>query len=184
MSKRTIRIIIIVVVVVVIVFVALIVMFASRTSPAQGPGGETATATTTAPVAVPGTRAAVSGTIVVPEKGATDVPENVAVPTVVGPAGPATSASFRSFDVRAVGDAFVPDTINVYQRDTVRINMTAVDKDYDVTQPDYGFKVLVPKGATKPIEFGATASGKFTFFCAACGGPEKGPVGYLVVAPK
>jgi heme/copper-type cytochrome/quinol oxidase subunit 2 len=179
-SKRTISII-----VVVILALAAVVMIALRRTPAvpSPGGGATSTASGTAAGGSP-TRAAISDNVAVPGKGATDVPANVAKPDVVGPAGPATSASYRGFSIKIEGNQFTPDTVVVRQGDTAHIDVTAVDKDYDFTQPDYGFKVPIPKGATKPIEFGATASGKFTFFCAACGGPAKGPVGYLVVAPK
>lgn len=130
------------------------------------------------------TRGSAPTNVAVPEKGANNVPENVATPTVVGPAGVNTTASYRSFDISAAGGKFTPDTVIVRVKDTVHINLTAVDRDYDFTQPDYGFKVPVPKGQSKPIEFGATAPGKFTFYCSVCGGPDRGPVGYLVVVTQ
>ena len=39
----------------------------------------------------------------------------------------------------------------------------------------------IAQGATQRIQFGATAEGKFIFYCKSCGGPSQGPVGYLVI---
>jgi heme/copper-type cytochrome/quinol oxidase subunit 2 len=122
--------------------------------------------------------------IFVPEKDMSNVPENVAKPEVVGVGNPAGTTSYRSFSIKAENDKFSPDTIVVKEKDTVRLNISAIDKDYDFTQPDYGFKVAINKGDSKPLQFDVTASGKFLFYCAACGGPAKGPTGYLVVITK
>jgi heme/copper-type cytochrome/quinol oxidase subunit 2 len=122
--------------------------------------------------------------ISVPEKNSSNIPENVAKPEVVGVGNPAGTTSYRSFSIKAEGDKFSPDTIVVKEKDTVRLSISAIDKDYDFTQPDYGFKVAVKKGDSKPLQFDATASGKFIFYCAACGGPDKGPIGYLIVTAK
>ncbi len=120
-------------------------------------------------------------TIAVPEKG-DSAPQNIAIPQVVGAAAPAVKASYRGFTVTGDGGKFAPDTVIVRKNDTVRITVAAVDQTYDVTQPDYGIHLSVPKGETKWTEFEATAVGKFTFYCAACGGPDAGPIGYLIVA--
>ncbi|MEK7212498.1 MAG: cupredoxin domain-containing protein [Patescibacteria group bacterium] len=120
----------------------------------------------------------------VPGKDSANVPENVAKPEVVGVGNPAGTTSYRSFSIKAEGDKFSPDTIVVKEKDTVRLSINAIDKDYDFTQPDYGFKVAVKKGDSKPLQFDASASGKFLFYCAACGGPNKGPIGYLIVTAQ
>ena len=133
----------------------------------------------------PVTREAPPRNVVVPDVGAENVPENVAVPESVSPAAPHRGdASFRSFNVSINGGKFEPDTVIVKMGDTARINVTAVDGDYDYFQPDYGFKVRLAQGETKFTQFDATAAGKFTIFCESCGGPDRGPVGYLIVAPK
>ena len=86
--------------------------------------------------------------------------------------------------MKAENNSFIPDTVVVNKGDVVHIDLTAVDKDYAFTQPDYGFDSPIAKGKTRAIEFQAVAGGKITFFCKICGGPEKGPVGYLIVKDK
>lgn len=117
--------------------------------------------------------------VAVPDANATNLPKNVAKPETVIPSG---SASIRIFEIKAEGNKFTPDTLIVNNRDTVKIKLTAVDKAYDFTQPDYGLlNYLAKQGQTRTIEFGTSASGKFTFYCASCGGPDKGPVGYIII---
>ena len=111
------------------------------------------------------------------------MPANVAAPSIVAAAN-ASGSAFRSFEIKVEGGHFTPDTVIVRQGDTVHIDVTGVDRAYDFTQPDYGFKTLLLKGQSKQIEFNASASGKFKFYCAACGGPDKGPVGYIIISPK
>ncbi len=130
------------------------------------------------------TRSEVPAGTVVPDKDSVNTPENVAVPGLVTAAAPQSESKFRSFDIRVEGDKFVPDTVAVNVGDTVHVNLTAADKDYDFVQPDYGFSGALPKGKTKILEFQATSEGKYTLYCAKCGGPEKGPVGYIIVVKK
>lgn len=132
------------------------------------------------------TRALAPQNVVVPEKGATNVPENVAVPQIVAPASTITSASFRIFNITINKDEFIPNTVIVRAGDAPKLIFTAVDKDYDFTQPDYGLRdgILISKGQTKSISIGSTIAGKFTFYCKRCGGPEKGPIGYIIVSSK
>lgn len=141
------------------------------------------TSSTATTSAVTPTRAPAPTDVVVPALDQTTTAD-VAVPQVVAPASSHSSASFRSFSIEADGDQFTPSTIIVNVNDVVNIVITAVDKNYDFTQPDYGLKQSILKGQTKTIQFGATAAGKFTFYCASCGGPSAGPIGYIVVSPK
>lgn len=119
--------------------------------------------------------------VTVPGVNSADTPENVAKPTSVSTAAPNSSASNRSFNISISGNKFIPDTIIVKLGDTFNINVTAVDKDYYFSQQDFGWNGLVKKGLTQKFASGATVSGKFTFYCSSCGGPEKGPVGYLII---
>jgi len=112
------------------------------------------------------------------------VASSVAPPQVVTPANSHTASQLRSFTITANHNAFTPSTIIVNQGDIVNIVVSAVDKNYDFTQPDYGFKQAIPKGQSKQIQFGATASGKFSFYCASCGGPSAGPIGYIEIIGK
>ena len=72
----------------------------------------------------------------------------------------------------------------VKQGDTVNLELTAVDANYGFTQPDYGFNAAIPDGKTQTIQFQALNVGNFTFYCASCGGPSKGPVGHIIVVAK
>ncbi len=131
----------------------------------------------------PVTRLSAPPNAVVPERGMS-LAANIAVPDTIGSAGPNTSASYRSFSLKSENDALTPDTVIVWERDTVRLDITAADRAYNFVQPDYGFKIFLPKGGTKTVEFSATASGKFIMYCASCGGPQRGPVGYIIVVPR
>ena len=122
--------------------------------------------------------------VTVPEAGQTNVPEVVAVPKNVSPASVVSDAKMRAFEMKIENNKFTPQEFIVKQGDIFDADVTAVDKDYDFTQPDYGFNLSIKKGETKRVQFQATAVGKFVFYCKSCGGPEKGPVGYLVVVPK
>ncbi len=130
----------------------------------------------------PVTRQAAPTNVVVPGQGAKDAPKDVAVPNTVSPGSPSGSTSYRSFSIKISGNEFTPNTVIVKKGDTIDLNFTAVDRDYDFTQPDFGFKVTIPKGSSKKVQFGGTAPDKFTFYCSVCGGPSQGPVGYVVIA--
>ena len=120
----------------------------------------------------------------VPEKNQ-QVAQDVAAPVSVSPTSPQSNRNLRRFEIKAEGNIFKPKEIIVYSGDVTRIEVTAVDKDYDWNQPDYGFNnVKIPKGATKPIEFQATTPGKFIFYCESCGGLKSTAVGYIAVVPK
>jgi plastocyanin len=130
------------------------------------------------------TREAAPQNIVVPDQNSKDVPEGVAVPDTVALSNPITKSSYRDFSVKVNEDKFIPDTIIVKAGDILHFDFKAIDKDYDFTQPDYGISGLVlAKGKTIPLNFGNTIAGKFTFYCSSCGGPESGPVGYIIAAP-
>lgn len=159
----------------IIIILLLAARFAYR--PREAPPAETLPETLS-------TRTEAPEGIVVPEEDSTNTPENVAIPDTVTAAAPQVEAKFRSFNLRVEGDKFIPDTVVVNVGDTVHINISAADKDYDFFQPDYGFAGVLPKGQTKVLEFQATSEGKYTLYCAKCGGPEKGPVGYIIVVSK
>jgi hypothetical protein len=37
------------------------------------------------------------------------------------------------------------------------------------------------QGETKILEFQANQEGSFTYYCSTCGGPEKGPMGNIII---
>jgi hypothetical protein len=141
-------------------------------------------AETPAPEGPPRTRSEVPPGTVVPEEGATGLSGNVAVPDVVVAAAPQSANKFRNFNLKLEGDKIIPDTVAVNLGDVVHINLTAADKDYDIVQPDYGLNLSLRRGETRFLEFQAVAGDKFMMYCSRCGGPEKGPVGYIAVVSR
>ncbi len=129
------------------------------------------------------TRQAVSAMVSVPDT-KSSVPGDVAKPQIVAQASPSGLASFRSFSLSLSKNEFMPNTVIVNAGDVVHISIKAVDKDYDFFQPDYGLSKPLPKGVSTVLEFQAAAADKYTFYCKSCGGPSRGPVGYVVVVPK
>lgn len=169
-----------------VIIIVIVALFVVRPGSLQQPGTGTATSTAGASANSQGgipTRSAVPIGITVPQEGQT-VASSVAPPQVVAPVNSHTSSDFRGFRIQANSDQFTPNTVIVNVGDVVDILVTAVDKSYDFTQPDYGYRQQISKGQTATIQFGATAAGQFMFYCASCGGPQKGPVGYIDVVAK
>jgi len=130
------------------------------------------------------TRLAVPDKVVVPDAGAStiEIPKNVVVPSVVNNAAPNVETKYRLFNLTLKGGQILPEnTLAVRAGDTVHINFTAEDKNYDIVQPDNGFSLQLPKGSQKFLEFSVQEEGKYVFYCKSCGGPEQGPVGYIIV---
>ncbi len=109
--------------------------------------------------------------------------EKIAVPTVVTAAAPGAESKYRNFNIRAEGNKFSPSQIIVREGDTVQINFTAVDKDYDIVFPSYNMQQTAKQGETKMLAFQAVKSGNFTYYCNICGGPDSGVTGNIIVAP-
>jgi len=177
-------------VIVIIGLIALIVTGGVRQSATTGPAGgvgvgESANSVqSSTSTSASATHAPVPANVVVPDKGAQNVPANIAVPQVQAPAAPGVTASLRSFSITETADAYTPNTVVVKQDDTVDMLITASGGNYDFAQPDTGLSLAIPAGTTKKVEFQAVSTGKFTFYCPSCGGPAKGPVGYIIVANK
>ena len=191
MNKR--GIIIVIVVVVVIVIGAGIYYWNSLRAgnnfaslPATGTAGSTATpgSGTVSNANASATIQSLPSNVVVPTQNASSVPAGVAAPSIVTSGSPSGSTSYRSFSINISGGAYTPNTVIVNQGDTVHISLTAVDGGYDFTQPNYGLSLAISKGQSKVVQFDADTAGKFTFYCASCGGPAKGPTGYIEVVVK
>jgi plastocyanin len=105
-----------------------------------------------------------------------------AVPTVVTPAAPGVSAQFRSFDIKAENNQYVPLKVIGRVGDTIHVNFTAVDKDYDIVFPSYNMKQTAKKGETKILEFQAVQEGSFTYYCEMCGGADGPTKGNIIIA--
>jgi heme/copper-type cytochrome/quinol oxidase subunit 2 len=172
-----------VVVIVIVAAVSVFLMNGSQKNAPSAAGNNPQTTNTPAPAA-PVTRLPVPTNVVVPEAGAQNLPADVAVPKVESVSAPGADTKYRSFNIIVQNGQFLPSTIAVNLGDTVNLQIGAVGGDYDFTQPDYGLKVSLPDGESKQTGFEATAAGKFVFYCSSCGGPAKGPVGYLIVTGK
>ncbi|TSC82059.1 MAG: Uncharacterized protein G01um101420_589 [Parcubacteria group bacterium Gr01-1014_20] len=122
--------------------------------------------------------------VVVPEKDSQNLPENIAKPEVFYEQERRPGTGLRVFSITIEEDTFKPDTVIVNEFDRVKINLTSVDKDYDFTQPDSGRPMKILKGTTEFVEFQAQGGKKLTFYCTLCGGPEKGPIGNIIIKPK
>src|SRR3989344_4179514 len=137
-----------------VVIVILVLVFNLTKKPAYPPGvtppsgGGNQPTQSTGPV----TREPVPQNVAVPEMNSKNVPANVAKPDVVAPGNPTSNSSYRSFEIKAQDGKFTPDTVIANEEDTISILVTAVDKDYDFTQPDFGFKPIIKKGSTVKIQ--------------------------------
>lgn len=107
--------------------------------------------------------------------------EEIAVPAVVAPAAPGVSAKFRSFNIKAEGGKFIPSKIIVNIDDTVHVNFSAIDKDYDIVFSGYNMRQTAKKGQTKVLEFQALQSGNFVYYCDICGGSSSKTKGELII---
>ncbi|MDD5098895.1 MAG: cupredoxin domain-containing protein [Candidatus Colwellbacteria bacterium] len=127
------------------------------------------------------TRKPVPDDAAVLEVGDTTSNEEVAVPVSVAPAAPGVEAKLRTFNISADRGVFTPSEVTVNKGDTVHINFSAKDKEYDMVLPDYGMKQIANLGETKIFEFQATDTGKFAYYCELCGGLASPAVGYIIV---
>ncbi len=110
--------------------------------------------------------------------------KNISVPTIVTPAAPGVKSSYRSFNLRGEGGVFAPSKIIVRMGDTVHINFSAVDSDYDFVLPSYGIRATVKKGETKVIEFYAVQDGNYVYYCETCGGVNSKAKGEIVIVKQ
>lgn len=107
--------------------------------------------------------------------------KDIAVPTVVTAAAPGVESSFRSYDIKGEGGKFIPSTVIAKVGDTVHINFTAVDRDYDIVFPSYNMKQSAKLGQTKILEFQAVQDGSFVYYCEICGGLNSTAKGNIVI---
>lgn len=125
---------------------------------------------------------------VAPKLGEEGLSEEIAIPITVSKASPTKDSKFRRFEVKIENDKYSPSDIIVNQNDIVHIDFVAIDKDYDVTFPDYGMKRVISKnsdeGGKRFIEFQALNPGKFLYYCEICGGLDGKVKGYITVIPS
>jgi len=93
-------------------------------------------------------------------------------------------SSVGIYNIMAHGGKFKPSQIIIYYNDIVKINISALDSDYDFVLQGYNMKQTIKKGETKSIGFQALKEGRFLFYCDICGGPESEASGEIVVVKK
>lgn len=82
-------------------------------------------------------------------------------------------------EMRAENNVFEPPSLIVREGDVVDINLSAMDRDYEVYLPGLGVYKLVAKGQKSKIQFQAYPAGEHAFACKAdCANP---PHGLLVI---
>ena len=183
-TKKIVLVAIVVLVIIAVVVVLIVVGGQKGSAPGVATGGSAnPSANPSASPSASATHLPTPVNVVVPNAGATNT-GGVAVPQVQSAAAPGVTAQYRSFNIIVQNGEFMPSTIAVNLGDTVNLQIGAVGGSYDFTQPDLGFNVPLPDGQNKKIQFAAMSAGKFVFYCSSCGGPAKGPVGYIIVAGK
>lgn len=110
--------------------------------------------------------------------------KEIVVPSYVAQAAPGIESKFRIFDIKGEGNEYNPSKIIARVGDTVHVNFTAVDKDYDIVFPDYAMSQQAKLGQTKILEFQALQEGDFLYYCQACGGPNSKTVGHIIIVNK
>src|SRR3989338_8145779 len=108
----------------------------------------------------------------------------LAVPRSAQESSPGSKNKMRSFEILAEKTAFSINKIIVNQNDIVRIQFTALDKNYDLSFPTLGISQKAQKGERKTVEFQAIADGTFVFSCLSCDGSKESMKGVLIVVPK
>lgn len=93
-----------------------------------------------------------------------------------------SAASVKSFNLTAKSWEFSPSVITVNKGDTVKLTITSLDEVHGFTLPDFGIRVNLEPGKATPVEFVASQTGAFTFFCSVfCGDGHSAMRGQLIV---
>lgn len=121
----------------------------------------------------------------VPESGevlSEELRDIIAIPAYTTQASPNPgSESLRLFKIRAEGGRFIPEQIIVNFNDTVNIEFTAVDQDYDIVFQGYNMMQRAKQGEVKFLDFQAYKDGRFIYYCESCGGVSSSARGEIVV---
>lgn len=116
----------------------------------------------------------------VPKNAALTIPKNEAPAS----ANPELNTKIKFFDLRASRNGFSPSSITVNKGDSLSVDFTAADGDYDLDIPYLGaYFSAVGKGVTKKLLFDTSLPGTFIFQCRDhC--PSTGKIqGSLIVLP-
>lgn len=110
--------------------------------------------------------------------------KDIAPPSVIASAAAGSDSRLSIFNIKADQGKYSPSNIVAYVGDTVHINFTAVDKDYDIVFPNYNMTQSVKQGQTKSLEFQALQEGNFLYYCESCGGPNSQTTGHIMIVNK
>jgi heme/copper-type cytochrome/quinol oxidase subunit 2 len=98
---------------------------------------------------------------------------------------PQTEPEERTFHIRASQFSFDPGTVVVNPRDTVTLEVEAVDMVHGIYVDGYGLSVTADPGQTARLTFVADRAGSFRFRCSvACGDLHPFMIGQLRVGPN
>lgn len=107
--------------------------------------------------------------------------KQIVIPSLVVAAAPGVDNKYRLFKIAAEKDVYNPSKVIANMGDTVHIDFTAVDKDYDFVFPSYNMVQRAKKGQTKVIEFQALQTGDFIYYCNSCGGVNTKTKGHVII---
>ena len=93
-----------------------------------------------------------------------------------------TASQTKEFNVTAQQFSFNPSTIRVKLGDRVRLNITSTDVEHGFAIDALGVSQTIPAGQTTTVEFTASETGTFTFYCnVVCGAGHSDMQGQLIV---
>jgi len=119
-----------------------------------------------------------------------EVPEEVTTTTPAKNEAPASSnpsldTKIRFYNLQASSAGFEPSQISVISGDSVNVEFTALDGDYDLDFPYLGAYFSVTReGQTRTLPFDTSMSGTFKFSCRDFCPAEGRILGTLVVLPR
>ncbi|MAF80346.1 hypothetical protein CL629_04710 [bacterium] len=103
-------------------------------------------------------------------------------PKKESPANEKMGISFGLYEIKVDKNGFTPNSIAVNKGDIIDLKIQAVDDDYDFVILYYGAYILIEKGTTGTLSFGATDTGTIMFTCRdLC--PNEGKKGEFIVIP-
>lgn len=72
----------------------------------------------------------------------------------------------KEFDVNADVNGFVPNEFTVRKSDTLKLNITSLDTNHNITIPDFNINTELPLAETITVEFVVDQNGTFSFHCS------------------
>ncbi|MCP4960432.1 MAG: Sec-dependent nitrous-oxide reductase [Actinomycetia bacterium] len=107
----------------------------------------------------------------------------------VGEEGVIRDGNNVTINMTLVRSHFTPERVEIKQGDHVTWNLTNVEQSLDATHgfsvPGYNINLSLEAGETATVEFDATSSGVFSYYCSEfCSALHLEMVGYLLIAPE